>query len=315
MQQLLGKRIALITGKGGVGRTTLTAALAHVAQRAGKRVLVTEVYDGAEAYSPLAQLFGQTHLPATAAPIAPGILGSQLRPDVGVELFLASVLRVARLAKAALGLEPLRRLFLAVPSLRELGTFYHLLSYLRASHAGGGPEHELILVDMPATGHTLAMTGLPEVVLRLTSRGPIADALREGQSYLNAPELCGAWVVTLPEALPVSESLELLEGLARTAVPSGGVIVNRVPAQGFSTEEVEALRAFLPGREVFGAAGFHRSLEAQRAIERLEGATDAPVLEVREFEQSGPELVRGVAEQLEGARFRRGPAPAGRGAR
>ena len=56
---------------------------------------------------------------------------------------------------------------------------------------------------MPATGHTLSLTGLPELLLRLVPRGPIAAALREGQSYLNDPKLGAAWVVAIPETLPV----------------------------------------------------------------------------------------------------------------
>ena len=299
MHGLLQKRVALITGKGGVGRTSVTAALAHVARRSGKRVLVTEVWDGTEGKSPLAQLFGAPHLPNTAQPLAEGILGSQLRPDVGVELFLVQVLRVARVARAALHFDPLRRLFLAVPSLRELGIFFHLLTYLRAKTPEGAPLHELVLVDMPATGHTLALTGLPEVILRLVSHGPIAEALREGQSYLNVPDKTGAYVVTLPEELPVSESLELLEGLRRTNVPSGGLFVNKVPAAAFTAEETLALKAFLPGKALYGADGFHRAQEAHHSVDRLKRSTTLPLVELPAFESTGAELTRELTERIQ----------------
>jgi len=312
VQELLRKRVALITGKGGVGRTSVTAALAHVAQRAGKRVLVAEVWDGTDGASPLAQLFGVPRLPRTVEPLAEGILGTQLRPDVGVELFLASVLRIARVAKAAIEFDPLRRMFLAVPSLRELGIFFHLLTYLRAKlEPHGEPAHQLILLDMPATGHTLALTGLPEIVLGLIRRGPIADALREGQSYLNVAETSAAYVVTLPEELPVSESLELLEGLQRTQVASGGLFVNRMPTTFFDSEEVAALNAFLPGRALFGADGFHRAQESHRSVERLRGSTPLPLLELPNLETSGPELVQELAERIQATLLR----PAGEGAR
>ena len=171
MKDWLDKRLVLITGKGGVGRSTLTAALAHAAQRAGKRVLLTEVADGGEDYSPLAQRFELNQLPRKAASIAPSIMGSQLLSDTGIELFFVSVLRSALLARTALGFEPLRRLFSAAPSLREMGTFFHLLTYLRAEQSPGHSLYELILVDLPATGHTLALTRLPDVVLRLVTRG------------------------------------------------------------------------------------------------------------------------------------------------
>ena len=303
MNDLLGKRVVLVTGKGGVGRSTVTAALAHVAQRAGKRVLLTEVGDGSDDYSALAQRFGLHQLPCTAAEIAPGIQGSQLLSDSGVELFLTSVLRVPMLARTALGFEPLRRLFSAAPSLRELGTFFHLLTYLRAERSPGVPLHELVLIDMPATGHTLALTGLPEVILKLITGGPIAEGLREGQSFLNNPARTSAYVVTLPETLPVSEALELLEGLARTRVHQGGVFINRVPRDGFSAEESQELAQFIERQPVFGAEGFLRIGESRKAVARLRTSTRIPTLRLPEFEETGDALIEALVAVLESEPF------------
>ena len=306
MNDLLGKRVVLVTGKGGVGRSTLTAALAHVARRAGKRVLLAEVGDGSDDYSALAQRFGQNQLPRKAAEIAPGIQGSQLLSDSGVELFLTSVLRVPMLARTALGFEPLRRLFSAAPSLRELGTFFHLLTYLRAELSAGVPLYELVLIDMPATGHTLALTGLPEVILKLITRGPIADGLREGQSFLNNPQRASAYVVTLPETLPVSEALELLEGLAKTRVHQGGVFVNRVPRDGFTAEESMELAKFIERQPVFGAEGFLRIRESQLAVARLRQSTSVPTLQLPELEQAGAGLIDALVTALEAEPFQPG---------
>lgn len=300
MNDVLAKRVALITGKGGVGRSTVTAALALVAKRAGKRVLVAEIGDGGEDYSALAQLFSLKQLPRVASEIAPGIHGAQLLPELGVALFLTSVLRSSFLSRTALGFEPLRRLFLATPSFREMAVFFHLLSYLRAEQKDGTPLHELILIDMPATGHTLALTALPEVILRLVPRGPVADAMREGQSYLNNPARAGAYVVTLPETLPVSEALELLEGLAKTAVPQGGIFVNRMPADNFSDEERVELERFIATQPVFGADGFARIIEARRVVERLEKATTLPCRHLPDIEQIGSVLIEKLADALTG---------------
>ena len=303
VNELLGKRVVLVTGKGGVGRSTIAAALAHVAQRAGKRVLLAEVGDGSDDYSALAQRFGLNQLPRKAAEIAPGIQGAQLLSDSGVELFLTSVVRVPILARTALAFEPLRRLFSAAPSLRELGTFFHLLTYLRAELSPGMPLYELVLVDMPATGHTLALTALPDMILRLITRGPIAEGLREGQSFLNNPERTAAYVVTLPETLPVSEALELLEGLAKTRVHQGGVIVNRVPADGFTAEETLELTQFLQRQPVFGAEGFQRIHEAKKAVERLRRSTAVPTLQLPELEETGSALLDALAAALGAGAF------------
>jgi anion-transporting ArsA/GET3 family ATPase len=155
---------------------------------------------------------------------------------------------------------------------------------------------------MPATGHTLALTGLPAALLRLVQRGPIASALREGQSYLNDPEKGAAWVVTLPETLPVSETLELLVGLDNTSMPVGGVVLNRMPEDTFTLEEREALRPLIAREELLGNYGFHRVDEARRAIERLSSEVAFPLIVLPESERNGLALAGALADRLENAR-------------
>jgi arsenite-transporting ATPase len=298
---ILDKRVVLVTGKGGVGRSSVTAAFATVAARARKRVLVVEIGElGGSEDSPLARIFGYDRLPEEPLEIAPGIKAGLLLSHKGQELFLRSVLPVPALARAALGSEALRRLLSAAPSFREMGIFYHLLTYLKQEHRGGGPEHELIIVDMPATGHTLALTGLPEVLLKLVTRGPIATALREGQAYMNDPTKGVAWIVTLPEALPVSETLELLAGLEKTSMPVGGIVLNRMPEDRFTEGEREALRPLLEKKALFGANGFRRVEEARTARKRLEAEIRVPLVTVPEIHAAdGRTLVNAIADGLE----------------
>ncbi|MBI3541904.1 MAG: hypothetical protein HY075_01330 [Deltaproteobacteria bacterium] len=319
---LLGKRIVLITGKGGVGRSSVTAAIAQAAARAGKRVLVTEMADGAgqskhseyddephnaaiHEYSPLARLFGRERLPERKEELMPGISGSLLLPLYGHELFLTSVFRVAAIAKAALHSEALRRLFQAAPSLREIGIFYCLLTFLQAKHADGGFENELILVDMPATGHALALTGLPRTLINMVARGPIADALREGQAYLTDPAQSATYVVTLPEALPVSETLELLEGLKSSNMPIGGVILNHVPRDPFTAEERREVAGMLDAahakeKGVLGEQSFRYFDEAKRETERLEREIKVPLLRLPDAPPGCGSLVSFLADSLLG---------------
>ncbi len=299
MDEILSKRVVLVTGKGGVGRSSVAAALATVAARARKRVLLCEIGEHGSEDSPLARIFGYDRLPEEPAEIAPGIKATLLLSHRGQELFLRSVLPVPALARAALASDALRRLLSAAPSFREMGIFFHLLTFLRAEHARGGPEHEVIFIDMPATGHTLALTGLPEVLLGLVSRGPIAAALREGQSYLNDPKKGAAWVVTLPEALPVSETLELVAGLEKTAMSVGGIVLNRMPEDIFTEGERAALRPILEKQAVFGADGFRRVEEARRSLERLRAEVKIPLLSVPELPFDGRALVNAMATDLE----------------
>lgn len=298
LQELFTKRVVLMTGKGGVGRSSMTAALATLAQRQGVRVLICDIGDDPNDYSPLARHFGRDRLPHTVQEIAPGVRGVVLLARSGQELFLKSVLRSGTLARAALSSDALRRLLSAGPSFKEMGVFFQLLTLLRAKKPGGEPEHQLVLIDMPATGHTLSLTGLPELLLRLVPRGPIAAALREGQSYLNDPRLGAAWVVAIPETLPISECLELLEGLHRTGMPTGGVMMNRIPTDPFSAAERAALDEPLERINPLGAEGFRRPVLARREIARLRAGTKLPIVELPELPHA-TDLVAGLADALE----------------
>jgi anion-transporting ArsA/GET3 family ATPase len=141
-------------------------------------------------------------------------------------------------------------------------------------------NHELVVIDMPATGHTLALTGLPEILLKLMPRGPVARALKEGQTYLNDPVRGEAWVVTLPEKLPVTEGIELVDGLRETGVSPGGFILNRVPKNPFTELELETLEKLVPQARFHGELALDRIRSATASLDRLIEETQLPVVEL-----------------------------------
>jgi anion-transporting ArsA/GET3 family ATPase len=293
------KRCLLVTGKGGVGRSTIAGALAVEAARRGRRVLLTEVSDDGEDYSPLARHFQRHRLPTSPEELQPGVRGVALLPRLGQEMFFKDVLHSGALVRAALASETVRRLLNAGPSFREMGIYYQLLTYLRAKRPDGSPEYETIVVDMPATGHTLSLTGLPDLLLKLVSRGPIADALREGVTFFHDPVKSAALIVTLPEMLPVTECLELVDGLVKTRTPIGAIILNRVLPDPFTLAERDALRPVVAANELFGSEGFHRNDLARRAGRRLAEATQHPIRIIDEMAVPERALVGAVADQLE----------------
>lgn len=278
----LERRIVLITGKGGVGRTTVAAALARAAAAAGKRVLLTELGDPEGGYSAIGRRFGREHVTSEPAPVAPNLQINHLWARSGHELFLGTALPGA-LVRAAVRSKAVDKFLTAAPSFHEMGIFYHLLTLLKATRKDGAPEHEIIVVDMPATGHTLALTSLPDILLRLIPGGPIARAMREGQSFLNDPKVGEAWVVTLPEQLPVTEAIELLEGLHETRMAAGGVVLNRFPADPFTPAEREAMADVLEATPMHGQLEFERIGAAQHAAQRLLGAVHVPVITLPEI--------------------------------
>ncbi|NCG19443.1 MAG: hypothetical protein GWP91_10580, partial [Rhodobacterales bacterium] len=113
---ICNKRVALITGKGGVGRTTITAALGRAAAKRGLRVLLTEIGEPDGDYTPLARLFGHETLPGDPIGIGPNLWGCTLWPRRGHELFFKRVIPVGPIARAAANNESLRKLLDSAPS-------------------------------------------------------------------------------------------------------------------------------------------------------------------------------------------------------
>jgi arsenite-transporting ATPase len=281
----LDGRIHLITGKGGVGRTTVAVAMARAAaiERKGGRVLLTEIGEPEDGHSAVGRALGHTNLRDNPEPVAPGIDACQLHARIGHELFARTVIPAGPLVVAALRSKALVRFMTAAPSFHELGVLYHFLRLLDLEDDRGRPRYGTEIVDMPATGHTLALTGLPDIVLRVVPRGPVAEAVRRGQQLLNDPRVSGAWVVTLPEQLPVTEAIELVEGLRATAVPVRGIFLNRHLDDPFDAEERALVEAMLARRRLPGQLSFERMAMVRESLARLSretGITPVPLPEI-----------------------------------
>ena len=297
MFDICNKRVALITGKGGVGRTTITAALGRAAAKRGLRVLLTEIGEPDGDYTPLARLFGHETLPGDPIGIGPNLWGCTLWPRRGHELFFKRVIPVGPIARAAANNESLRKLLDSAPSFREMGVFYHMFWLLEATRPDGKFEFDLVIIDMPATGHTLGLTGLRQRLLSLMPTGPIAKILNEGAKYFHDPEVMGAYIVTLPETLPVTESLELAEGLQASNTPVGGVFLNRMLPDPFTEAERAALAPF-SDQPLYGMNRYLRVPAGEAALKRLRDSTALPIEVVAELPLAGLELIEGMAIAL-----------------
>ena len=292
----LDKRVHLITGKGGVGRTSVSVGLALAAAERGKRVLLTEIGDPEGGHSAVGAHFGREALTDTPKIMAPGIEACHLWGNTGHELFGRSLIPSGPLIQSALRSRALHGFMTATPGVHELGLFYHLLQLLEQRRPDGRFRYDFVVVDMPATGHTMALATLPRAVLGLMPRGPIATAMRRGQAILNDPAQTTAWVVTLAERLPVSESLELLDGLRGTDVPVGGAILNRLVEDPFSAKERRALEEFLKEKPLMGKVAFGRIQKGAAEVERLRKGAAGPVVTLPEVgDNAGPDICQGLA--------------------
>ena len=227
----------MISGKGGVGRTTLSANLAKTCAAMGKKTLLAELEDDSGWDSSLARHFGRRHFQIEPTEIQKNLHAVKLTALEGQELFLNSFLKISSLTHMVLGNQGIRWFLEGAPAFREMGLFYHLLMQLRKK------EYEVIILDLPATGHLVGLARLPNLLLKMIPFGPIADRLKEGQQYFYDVKQTAAWVVTLPQTLPVSEAIELKSALQDEKVPVGGYIINRAPFNPFTEEEEKILES------------------------------------------------------------------------
>jgi arsenite-transporting ATPase len=231
------KRINLISGKGGVGRTTLAATLAKASAKEGKLTLLAELEDDSGWDSPLARYFGRKHFQVEPHEIDTNLHAVCLSANSGQEKFLNGFLKFSSLTQLVLGNQGIKWFLEGAPAFKEMGYFYHLLQQLKSS------RYERIILDLPATGHLIGLARLPSVLLKMMPVGAIADKLKEGQAYLYDKTQTAAWVVTLPQALPVSEAIELKDSLTKERIPVGGYVLNRAPFNPFSKEEEAILES------------------------------------------------------------------------
>ncbi len=290
---VISTRLHFVLGKGGVGRTTTAGALAVALRDAGRggAVLVVEMDElsteagGADApgnFPALLRAFGHaaSEIPSTPEdafwprPVAPGIDAARLTAACGHEGFLKSALPGGALLTGALRSRPIRRFLESAPAFHEMGQMAHLAALVGALEGLSPPRrYTHAVVDLPATGHALALAELPDAARKIIPVGPVARGLGEVQACIRDPRRSDVWVVTLPETLPVSETLEVLGALRTHGQPSPRIVVNRWPADPFAGAAPEArdAAADLVSRhpEVRGARAFRALVEAREAAARL----------------------------------------------
>ena len=291
------RRIWLIAGKGGVGRSTTALAVAQLFAARGERTLLLEAGLGAPGPSAFQALLGVA--PGCHPQAVTGTLSCARRePRKGQELFLREVVPVGPLVRAAMHSRSLARLLDAAPALDELGVMQHFLTLVEM-RSGEGFSYDRVVLDLPATGHAMALADLPNTVLRLAPRGPIADRLRRGQALLHDAATTGALVVTIPEPLALREATDLATALRRALVPVAGFLVNRSPCVPPILGVAESLAAVFGSAEVLGKRTLLEQVVADERVAKLIAmASPVPVMRAPEALHGGLDAVAAVREAM-----------------
>jgi hypothetical protein len=291
---LTTQRLVVVTGKGGVGKSTVTAALAHAVARAGRRVLAVAVGAGR-----LGPLLGAERLHSTPATVARGLSAAAIEPEIALGEFLNSVLRFRVLSRRLMESTSFQVLAAAAPGLPEFLVLHRLLGWLDARRVGG-PTYDLVVVDAPASGHSLPLLEAPRTLGAMVRFGPVTGILERMAALLGDPAQTLVCPVTRPEELAVRETIELHQALTeRLGLPVAPPIVNALPPRRFTAADAAELAALPAG------SGAHPHVLAARLVFERRRLADAQVQRLRSalgvtplslpFLFAGPEAAEGLA--------------------
>ncbi len=230
--------VTIVAGKGGVGKTTVTAALAVAASMAGLRTLVIEV-EGKEAMASMFETGGLTYSElelVRAAEAHAGVHARTLTPDDALLDYLAGR-GFQRISNRLVSTGLLDIIATAVPGIRDI----LVLGKVKQLQRDGG--HDLILLDAPAAGHAITFLRSARGLADAVRSGPINTQANDVLELLNDPARCRVVLVTLPEETPVNELIETAYSLAEdVGVALGPVVVNGVYPElaGLGTDPEEA---------------------------------------------------------------------------
>ena len=253
LDALLSRRLVVLTGKGGVGKSVVGAAIALAARERGKRVLLVEVAAPVEA----ARLLVPAGSPSGPPPsrgreieVLPGLFNLNLDPATAMDEYVRHVVKLEILARRILESPIYHKFFAAAPGLKELMTLGKIMvleeARARFSHK---PVWDLIVLDAPATGHGLAFLKVPLAASAAVPVGPIGHNARRVLAMLRDPARTALVVVAIPEEMAVVEAVQFHQLAAEeVGMHAAAVVLNACHERRFTDEdEAEVLRLTTEG--------------------------------------------------------------------
>jgi anion-transporting ArsA/GET3 family ATPase len=241
MQSVLERELVVVTGKGGVGKTTIAAAIGLLAAQRGKRVIIVEVGDQTR----LPELFG--HPPGQGGAesrLQERLSSISIDPDRALLEWLQTLGgRVSGRLLASSG--TFQYFAAAAPGAKEIVSMvkiWELTQSRRWQRRAAG--YDLVVLDAPATGNALGMLGSPQTFGAIARVGPVAGQAEHVRELLEAPERTAFVAVAMPTDMAVTEALELQDGLrAKLGRTLDTVIVNGLLPQRFSAAEMRQIES------------------------------------------------------------------------
>jgi anion-transporting ArsA/GET3 family ATPase len=319
IDEFLAPRILIVSGKGGVGKTTVSAAVALVAARQGRRACIAEV----DRKGTLPKLFGGSTLSYTPRELSPGVWGMNIVPDEALAEYLEVQYHMKRVAKVFSSTHFIDFITTTAPGLKDilvLGKIWFL-----EQGRSPGPRFDTIIVDAPAAGHMLTFLSSPMGLSDAVRVGPVQRQAEWLVEMLTDPARTRVHLVTLAEEMPVAETIETAEALeTRIKIDTGAVFANGLYPEMVTSGDLERMDEVLAGEpdalcaeadaaglrldpeDIEALTGYARFLDARRRIQgkhlrALKKSINDPVVELPFLFDVGLDLpgIETIADAIE----------------
>jgi energy-coupling factor transporter ATP-binding protein EcfA2 len=282
VRQLLDKRLVVVTGKGGVGKSTVALALALAAAEQGKRTIIAEV----SAQEQLSRVFHRAEVGFHEVEMADNLWAISIDPDESMKEYLLIQLRVKAMRDLLVNSRIFSYLAAATPGLRELVTFGKVWELAQPERkVRKARSYDLVILDAPATGHGVGFLQTPRTFANVARVGPIRSQAETLDRFIHSHRRMGVALVALPEEMPVNESAALERQLTEEVGASvDRIFMNGLYPERFSPEDVARLEPIAERGDGAvraacraGVSQSRRAATQREQLARLEELTSAPV--------------------------------------
>jgi anion-transporting ArsA/GET3 family ATPase len=302
LNQLLSRRVLIILGKGGVGKTTITAAIAKLATTSGASALVMET----DTRAPLAAMYG---VDSSFEPkdVAPNLSLMTLDGRCALEQYLHLVVPSRMLLKAVFSSRIYQFFVQAAPGLRELMMLGKI--YYEAERKDPNDSHRrVIIVDAPASGQAMSLLKMPTAARTTFADSVVGKEASNISKMLRDRRQCAIVQVTTADALSVTETIETHAELTQIHLAPAAIFFNRMPKADFTANDVAALKnrrvprtrkKHLEHLAEIAESELRRIAEERKALASVRTATRAPIIEIAEHRNAaGTNLIEQIAADL-----------------
>ena len=271
---MLDKRLLFVTGKGGVGKSTVAASLGLAAAEQGKRTIVCEI--GSHEHT--SGLFRRAQVGFHEVELEENLWTISIDPDESMREYVLLQLKVRAMRDMLFRSRVFTYLTAATPGLKELVTIGKIWELAQLNRkVKKGREYDLVIVDAPATGHGIGFLQTPRTFANIARVGPIHSQAQELDRFITDHDVTGTAIVSLPEEMPVNETASLDQELREDiGIAVDRVYMNALYPERFSAEEAERIDEGAESAEgatraaLRAAVSEHRRARSQREqLDRL----------------------------------------------